>query len=146
MLTEQVRRVSDEPCKVLGLSLEIYEIKVQLAGRSRETHRLRNKAICEGYKFFVLEKLKCCIYCKSPSNARDAEGRRICENKLHEQNQYEIEKSNIVSMIKSLENPLMRVSTTDESALFVVTMKNCFTLEHVMFLLASNEIRTVGTA
>ena len=53
-LIEHFRNVSEEIIFVLGSNMSLDEMIIRFAGRSNETHRIKNKPIGEGYKFFVL--------------------------------------------------------------------------------------------
>ena len=48
------RDVSEGLIHILGTNLSIDEMIVRFRGRSNETHRIKNKPIGEGYKFFTL--------------------------------------------------------------------------------------------
>ena len=56
-LANHVREVSLSLILSLGTVLSLDEMMICFCGRSRETHRLKNKPIGEGYKFFVLATL-----------------------------------------------------------------------------------------
>ena len=49
-----IRDVSQDFIFVLGTILSLDEMMIRFFGRSKETHRMKNKPIKEGYKFFVL--------------------------------------------------------------------------------------------
>ena len=46
--------MSQEFIYILGTKLSLDEMMIRFFGRSCETHRMKNKPIKEGYKFFVL--------------------------------------------------------------------------------------------
>ena len=53
-LVDHVRQVSFDLVFILGTLLSLDEMMIRFMGRSNETHRMKNKPIGEGYKFFVL--------------------------------------------------------------------------------------------
>ena len=53
-LVNHFRDVSEDMVYILGTNLAIDEMLIRFLGKSMETHRLKNKPIAEGYKFFVL--------------------------------------------------------------------------------------------
>ena len=48
------RDVNENMIFTLGTKLSLDEMMIRFEGRSKETHRIKNKPIGEGYKFFVL--------------------------------------------------------------------------------------------
>ena len=52
------RHVSMSLIFILGTFLAIDEMMIRFRGRSSQTHRMKNKPIKEGYKFFVLSTVK----------------------------------------------------------------------------------------
>ena len=53
-MIDHIRDVSKDLVFVLGTTLSLDEMMIRFFGRSSETHRMKNKPIKEGYKFFVL--------------------------------------------------------------------------------------------
>ena len=53
-LVDHMREKSQDLIFVLGTFLALDEMMIRFMGRSKETHRMKNKPIKEGFKFFVL--------------------------------------------------------------------------------------------
>ena len=53
-LISHFREVSEDLIFILGTTLALDEMMIRFMGRSLETHRMKNKLISEGFKFFVL--------------------------------------------------------------------------------------------
>ena len=71
-MVDHVRTVSQSFIYILGTLLSLDEMMIRFFGRSSETHRMKNKPIKEGYKFFVLATKEGYIVNFTPDGRRAA--------------------------------------------------------------------------
>ena len=158
------RKVSESMIHTLGTNLSLDEMMIRFMGRSNQTHRIKNKPISEGYKFFVLATSNGFIVNFTP------DGRSAAKNDGQEYNE-DKDGGKIQSMIKHvvsiidrlkdkqkrrLRSSYRRVSTrTNDAPQFlseqpqdnlVIAMDNYFTLPKVIAYLREKNIGVVGTA
>ena len=81
-LIDHTRNVSKSFIWILGTALSIDEMMIRFSGRSAETHRIKNKPIKEGYKFFVLATKSGYIVNFTPDGRKAA---RVGEQEYEEQ-------------------------------------------------------------
>ena len=75
VLIDHVRKVNFFLIYHLGTILSLDEMMIRFTGRSLETHRIKNKPIKEGFKFFVLATIEGFIVNFTP-DGRSAEKKR----------------------------------------------------------------------
>ena len=164
-LVENVRKVSQKLILSLGTVLSLDEMMIRFQGRSLETHRLRNKPINEGYKFFVLATTNGFVVNFTPDG-------RTAEKKA--QQEYELNKSigkkeSMILFVTSVldrirENRLQRLRASQERktrsqqddlffqedsnpmTTFIIAMDNYFTLPKVIAKLREKGVGVVGTS
>lgn len=90
-LVDHVRDVSFELVFILGTILSLDEMMIRFMGRSAETHRMKNKPISEGFKFFVLATKEGFIVNFTP-DGRTAEKNNKQEYDTHNSSSGKIEK------------------------------------------------------
>lgn len=159
-LIDHVRAVSYELIHTLGTYLSLDEMMIRFMGKSLETHRIKNKPIKEGYKFFVLSTINGFIVNFTP------DGRMAAKQK---QQEYKTEKSgkiesmilHVIGIIQKLKdkqkeriNKYQRRLRKDgieemqeaEQKDFCLAMDNYFTLPNIITKLREMGIGVVGTA
>ena len=161
-IINHVREVSYSLVSVIGTFLSLDEMMIRFFGRSTETHRMKNKPIKEGYKFFVLTTRIGYILNFTP------DGRLAATKNLQE---YELDRSLgkietmvlfVVSVIdRKKKEQLEYVKTIgvktrvscdhffDQEQImdkFCLAMDNYFTLPKVLLKLRELGIGVVGTA
>ena len=162
-MIDHIRDVSKDLVFVLGTTLSLDEMMIRFFGRSSETHRMKNKPIKEGYKFFVLATKEGFILNFTP------DGRTAATKGEQE---YELDKTSgkihtlIMFLIKVIDelkekqltrlkkNSETRNTRQNEEALFedvkmdkfCLAMDNYFTLPKVINSLREAGIGIVGTA
>ena len=160
-LVEHVRLISQSFVFQLGTYLSIDEQMIKYSGRSRETIRIKNKPIKEGFKLFVLATYQGYVVNFTP------EGRFASNN---DSNEYTITGGKIESMIMFLSNVVTSLKNKQEQRIqdieslhgtrfyytnnpkeilqdkFIIAMDNYFTLPIVMKQLRAIGIGVVGTA
>ena len=161
---DHVRDISKEFVFVLGTTLSLDEMMIRFFGRSLETHRMKNKPIKEGYKFFVLATKEGFILNFTPDGRTAA---RIGEQEYEEQRDIGKIESMILFLIKVIDELKKkqltrlkkkkgdRVKTRKNQGdlfedvkmdKFCLAMDNYFTLPKVISSLREANIGIVGTA
>ena len=158
------REVSESMIHTLGTNLSLDETMIRFMGRSSQTHRIKNKPISEGYKFFVLATSNGFVVNFTP-DGRSA-GKKDGQEYEKDKNTGKIESmiNHVVSIIdrlrktqkKRVKKNYKKVSTRNNDVptfegeesqeKFVIAMDNYFTLPKVMSSLRKNNIGVVGTA
>ena len=160
-LVDHVREVSYSLIHILGTFLSLDEMMIRFMGRSLQTHRIKNKPIKEGYKFFVLSTTKGFIVNFTP-DGRTAEKKKEQEytagslGKIESMILFVVE---IINRIKTKQkeriskyNRASRRNNNseqfDETVMkqFCIAMDNYFTLPGVIAKLREMGIGIVGTA
>jgi hypothetical protein len=160
-LVEHVRVISQSFVFQLGTYLAIDEMMIKYSGRSKETIRIKNKPIKEGFKLFVLATYQGYVVNFTP------EGRFASNN---DSNEYTITGGKIESMITFLSSVVISLKNKQEQRIkdsqslhgtrfyytnnpkeilqdkFIIAMDNYFTLPIVMKQLRAIGIGVVGTA
>lgn len=161
-IIDHVRTVSKEFVYVLGTILSLDEMMIRFFGRSSETHRMKNKPIKEGYKFFVLTTKEGFILNFTPDGRKAA---RVGEQEYEEDKKMGKVESMILFMLKIIEElkqkQLTRLQNKKKVATrsnttelfneemmskFCLAMDNYFTLPKVIVALRNMGIGIVGTA
>ena len=162
-MIEHIRQVSQEFVHVLGTILSLDEMMIRFFGRSGETHRMKNKPIKEGYKFFVLATKEGFILNFTPDGRKAA---RAGEQEYESNRDMGKVESMILFLIKIIDSlkdrQLKRIQNStnkrktrasdeaqfDEQIMgtFCLAMDNYFTLPKVMLALRKANIGCVGTA
>ena len=160
-LIDHVRDVSLSLIYVLGTIMSLDEMMIRFFGRSGETHRMKNKPIKEGYKFFVLATRSGFIINFTPDGRKAAViGAQEYE---HDRSLGKVESMilHVISVIDKLKNrQLTRLQKCSRStrangedlfsermmSTFVIAMDNYFTLPKVISKLREKGIGVVGTA
>ena len=160
---EHVRHVSQEFVYILGTILSLDEMMIRFFGRSLETHRMKNKPIKEGYKFFVLATKEGYILNFTPDGRKAA---RVGEQEYENDRNFGKVESMILFLINIIDSlkkrQLERIKNSvnkrttrgsdearfDEKMMgtFCLAMDNYFTLPKVMLALRKANIGCVGTA
>jgi hypothetical protein len=123
LLLDHIMAVSRRICKKPGSRLSIDEMMKLFKGRSGETHRMKNKPIKEGYKFFALcDALTGFVYEMLPNG-------RLQNTTTHD-------------TVLSLVGMIPGVGTNDN---YVVAMDNYFTWAKVMTSLTEIGVGAIGT-
>ena len=157
-----VRKVSQGLIYILGTVLSLDEMMIRFFGRSYETHRMKNKPIKEGYKFFVLTTKDGFIVNFTPDGRRAA---KAGEQEYVEDKSLGKIESMILFMLQIIpqlkEKQLSRLRTKNKIATrsntnemfdeemmgtFCLAMDNYFTLPKVIAALREMGIGIVGTA
>ena len=160
-LLDHFRDTSEELVHTLGTILSFDEMMIRAMGKSIETHRMKNKPIGEGYKYFVLATTRGFTVNFTP------DGRSAEKNGKQE---YEMDKTKgkIECMVNHVTKVIdkfrarqkeriqnLRTSTRnsnsklfDEKMMdkFIVAMDNYFTRPKVIKSLRDNNIGVVGTS
>ena len=150
----------------LGTFLAIDEMMVRFSGKSMETHRIKNKPISEGYKFFVLALTNGFVVTFTPDGrtAAKQDGKMDYDSKhkelgkvgslvlhlaksihtLRKKQKDRIKRKQLLRTTRSR----LRENTNEETLQnnFVITMDNYFTLPKVIKELRAQGIGVVGTA
>ena len=163
-IIDHVRDISKEFVFVLGTTLSLDEMMIRFYGRSLETHRMKNKPIKEGYKFFVLATKEGFILNFTPDGRTAA---RIGEQEYEENRHIGKIESMILFLIKVVDEIKAKQLTRlqkkkgdkiktrkNEEDLFedmrmdkfCLAMDNYFTLPKVICSLREANIGIVGTA
>ena len=145
----------------LGSYLAIDEMMIKYSGRSKETIRIKNKPIKEGFKLFVLATYQGYVVNFTPEG-------RFASNS--DSNEYNITGGKIESMITFLSSVVTSLKNKQETRIkdtlslhgtrhyytnnpkellqdkFIIVMDNYFTLPIVMKQLREQGIGVVGTA
>ena len=158
-----IRDVSQDFIFVLGTILSLDEMMIRFFGRSKETHRMKNKPIKEGYKFFVLATKEGFILNFTPDGRTAA---KVGEQEYDDQTGTGKVESMISFLIEivdklkkrqltRLKNMNKRASTRGNSEAlfedtlmkdFCLAMDNYFTFPKVIHALRQAGIGIVGTA
>ena len=162
---DHFRDVSESLIFTLGTLLAIDEMIIRFTGRSAETHRIKNKPIGEGYKFFVLTTFFGFIVNFTPDGRKAAR-----EDTLEYTNESGMGK--VESMIMYVLNVIHRLKkkqrerflkkkpkqtrrrtntegVDNEAVLqdqFIVAMDNYFTMPKIIHKLREQGIGIVGTS
>ena len=170
-IVDHVRKRSMDLIYTLGTHLALDEQMIRFMGRSLETHRMKNKPIKEGFKFFVLATIQGFVVNFSP------DGRTAAKSDKVDYDINNVEFGKIGSMImylvdsvtKLLEKQSRRVKAhcmirktrlqkskdtnenqfeTEEnmSKKFIIAMDNYFTRPKVIAALSELDIGVVGTS
>ena len=154
-----VREINYDLIHVLGTCLSLDEMMIRFVGRSAETHRMKNKPIGEGYKFFTLTTTNWFVANFTPDGRTAAKtGRQECAGntaggKIDTMVQFV---SSIVDRFRDKqERRLSKLATRTSDAerdadvamdKFCLAMDNYFTVPAVMKHLRNKGIGVVGTA
>ena len=157
-----VRKVSQDFIYILGTILSLDEMMIRFFGRSYETHRMKNKPIKEGYKFFVLTTKTGFVVNFTPDGRRAA---RVGQQEYSEDKSLGKIESMIIFMLKIIpqlkEKQLTRLKNKNKIATrsnsneifdekmmgtFCLAMDNYFTLPKVIAALREMGVGIVGTA
>ena len=143
---KHVRNVSQNMVHVLGNVLYLHEMMIRFFVRSFETHRMKNRPIKEGFKFFVLATKSGYILNFTP------DGRRAAQNGEQEYEDKD-ESGKVQSMIMFLISVQGRLRDSRRSTRsnkmmdkFYFAMDNYFTFPRVIAGLREKDIGVVGTA
>ena len=171
-LVDHMSDKSQELVYVLGTFLAVDEMMIRFMGRSRETHRMKNKPIKEGFKFFVLAITTGFVLNFSP------DGRTAAKSKESNKMDYDTnsEYGKIGSMVLYLVNSILALKEKQVSRFikskkkratravmklanekknenvnyvntkFIIAMDNYFTRPKVIAALRDLGIGIVGTA
>ena len=170
-LIDHFRNVSEDLTYFLGSNLSLDEMIIRFGGRSNETHRIKNKPIGEGYKFFVLSTVNGFVVNFTPdgrSAAKNDWQEYSVSNKLSGKTESMI--LHLLSIIDKFKrkqkkrnkkrfNSKKKVtrcgtklgsaelfSQEDLQDEFIVAMDNYFTLPQVISSLRAKGIGVVGTS
>ena len=135
-LVDHVRLVSLFFVVVLGTCIAIDEMMIRFGGRSGHTHRIKNKPIAEGYKFFVA----CCSMTGyflgfTPDGRGETGNEYSCAKKSD---------SKIAAMLHHVTKFLD--DYISKGMEFVITLDNYFTYPKVMKSFRDRKIGMFGTA
>ena len=161
MLIDHVCEVSFACIYILGTILSFDEMMIRFCGRSVETHRMQNKPIREGYKFFVLATKLGYIVNFTP-DGRTAEKKDLQEYKT-DRSTGKIESMiihvlSVLTKIKERQKERVRTHNRatrnnntdrfDEDSMnnFCIAMDNYFTLPKILKKLRDWGIGVVGTS
>ena len=122
-VVEHFVEVSQRLCEHLGYALSVDEMMKLFKGRSKQTHRMKNKPIKEGYKFFALCDATCGYIWNIIPDGR-------------------LEKTTIHDTVMELVNSLPKKETWKYS----VGMDNYFTFAKVLKSMRDVGVGCVGTA
>ena len=158
------RDVSEALIFTLGTNLSLDEMMVRFSGRSVETHRIKNKPIGEGFKFFVLSTSEGYVVNFTPDGRRAAKTNQLEYNEDKTLGKIETMTLHVISVIDRLKNsqkerlknrynkrstrsneidPYMAENPQKQ---FILAMDNYFTLPKVIAKLRDKNIGVVGTA
>ena len=163
-IVEHFRNTSLSLVFTLGSNVAIDEMIIRFRGRSNETHRIKNKPIGEGYKFFVVSETDgYCLNC-TPDGRIAAKNNELEYEKDRSMGKTESMILHLVEFISSLKEKQInrirkrvRVLTRTRQQRgnevvevvqdkFIVTMDNYFTLPKVIAKLREKGIGVVGTS
>jgi hypothetical protein len=153
-----VREINSDLIHVLGTCISLDEMMIRFLGQSLESHRMKNKPISEGFKFFVLTNTLGYVVNFTP------DGRTAAKTGRQEYAASSTERK-IKSMVKFITSTVdefcalqkerfskktraSHAETEDdiEMEIFCLGMDNYFTLPKVIQGLRDNGIGVVGTA
>ena len=164
-LISHFRGVSEDLIFILGTTLALDEMMIRFMGRSAETHRMKNKPISEGFKFFVLATSNGFIVNFTPDGRSAAKNNTLEYAEDKSVGKIESMTMFVVSIIERLKEKQQKrirsnysrvltrgndVSSFDESLevpqdKFIIAMDNYFTLPGVIARLRGMNIGVVGT-
>ena len=123
-----------------GTYIAIDEMMIRFFGRSHFTHRMKNKPVKEGYKWFVMADSKTSyVYNITPDGRTAGNNGRGADEVVIEEGD-----GKILSCIKHLVQPLVE-ETKKTGKKFIIAMDNYFTLPRVCKMLRDYTIGVVGT-
>lgn len=159
-LINHVRNVSYNLIHTLGSYLSLDEMMIRFMGRSLETHRMKNKPIKEGYKFFVLAT-RCGFVVNFTPDGRSAEKEKKQEYKSDGSGKIQSMILHLLKIIERLKQKQKRRIENHERATrnnmqatfseevwqgHCLAMDNYFTLPKVIKTLRDIGVGIVGTA
>ena len=165
-LVNHVREVSFDIIFVLGTLLSLDEMMIRFCGRSNETHRIRNKPIREGYKFFALTTSDGFVTNFTPDGrsaaktnrqeyeTEDGEGKIesmiafvtqiINRFRKKQEDRKQSFNERIATRGKNVEHNI--IDTTHPMKYFCLALDNYFTLPKAIAALRNQNVGVVGTA
>ncbi len=158
------RQVSEDLIFTLGTKLSLDEMMIRFSGRSKETHRIKNKPIGEGFKFFVLTTSHGFVVNFTPDGRSAAKNNEqeyqddkalgkidnmimhllSVIDRLKEKQQKRIKKK--YTKISTRTNDVQSFESEPSQQEFVIAMDNYFTLPKVIKKLRDKKIGVIGTA
>lgn len=162
-LVDHFRTVSEDLIFTLGTLLAVDEMMIRFVGKSAETHRIKNKPIKEGYKFFVLATIIGFIVNFTPDGRKAAKEDNLEYDQSRKFGKTEAMLNYVLEIIPRLrekqrnraqkrERSTRSSTDTDKfdddeiNEKFVITMDNYFTFPKVIKALRDLDIGVLGTS